>query len=177
MQLFSKRLFLFAVLFAEAFAASACGAKKSAAAPGADTSAGKPLHFTFAGVDGEPLDSGSTRGRVTVLLFVTTFDVASQSQAKRLQDIYRMHAPRINAAAIVLEAPRYADLARSFGEVLGLSYPIAMADKESLKTHPQLHYIEAVPAWLFLDREGRISAVGAGALEPDRIEELVVAAE
>ena len=76
------------------------------------------------------VSSEELRGRATVLLFVTTFDLASQAEAKHLEDLYRTHKPRINAVAVVMEAPKYAPLARSFAEVLGLSYPVALADDD-----------------------------------------------
>lgn len=155
----------------------ACGPKKEAAPSAQAPQDNEPVDFSFAGIDGSAVDASSTRGRVTVLLFVTTFDVASQTQAKRLEDVYRLHAPRINAVAVVLEAPRHVDLARTFRDVLGLNYSIAMADKTSLASHPQLKHVGAVPAWIFLDRSGRVRSVASGALHPDRIEALVGEAE
>lgn len=154
-----------------------CGPKSPAEAEAKAPQSDAPLDFSFAGIDGSAVDSSSMRGRVTVLLFVTTFDVASQAQAKRLEDVYRQHAPRINAVAVVLEAPRYVDLARSFRDVLGLNYSIAMADKTSLAGHPQLKHVGAVPGWIFLDRSGRVSSVASGALSPARLEALVVEAQ
>lgn len=137
----------------------------------------KPVHFSFAGVDGKAIESRDLRGRVTVLLFVTTFDIPSQAQAKRLEDLYRTHSPRLNAVAVVIEAPRYVDLARSYRQVLGLNYAIAMADKSSLAEHPQFRFVHAVPSWIFLDREGRINSSASGALSPGELEEMARQAE
>src|SRR5690606_35375870 len=110
------------------------------------------LEFAFPSVDGTPIASSALLGRVSVLLFVTTFDVASQAQARRLEDLYRTHAPRLNALGVVVEAPRYADLARTFRDSLGLSYPLAMADRTVLESHSVFRQVQAVPAWIFLDR-------------------------
>jgi hypothetical protein len=154
--------------------ASSGGAKESADASGPREG---PVEFSLAGVDGSPIESGKLRGRVTVLLFVTTFDVPSQAQAKRLEDLYRIHAPRLNAVAVIIEAPRYVDLARSYREVLGLNYAIAMADKSSLAEHPQFRYVNAVPSWIFLDREGMVSSVASGALSPEQLVEMARRAE
>jgi peroxiredoxin len=172
-----ERPFVAVFLMLSAVGLLGCGPKKTAAPENQSPQNEAPIDFSFAGIDGSAVDASSTRGRATVLLFVTTFDVASQTQAKRLEDAYRLHAPRINAVAVVLEAPRYVDLARSFRDVLGLSYSIAMADKASLASNPQLKHVGAVPAWIFLDRSGRVSSVASGALHPDRIEALVGEAE
>lgn len=146
-------------------------ATPSKPAQSSSESAVSPLDFSLAGLDGEPLDAAEFRGRVTVLLFVTTFDIPSQAQAKRLQDLHRTHVPRINAVGVILEAPRYVELARSYREVLGLSYPLGMVDKESLEKHPQLHHVSGVPAWIFLDREGKIRSAASGPLTPSELEE------
>lgn len=136
-----------------------------------------PLSYAFAGVDGEVIDSSRHQGRVTVLLFVTTFDLASQVQSKRLQDLFRTHAPRINAAAVVLEAPKYVDLAREYRDQLGLTYDMAIVDKAELGRHEVLSRVRTVPTWIILDRNSGIVFVGTGALTPERLLELVVATE
>jgi len=84
-----------------------------------------------------------------------------------------MHAPRLNALGVVVEAPRYADLARTFRDSLGLSYPLAMADRTVLESHSVFRQVQAVPAWIFLDRNGRLVASAAGALTPAQLSDLV----
>jgi len=101
------------------------------------------------------VSSEELRGRATVLLFVTTFDLASQAEAKHLEDLYRTHKPRINAVAVVMEAPKYAPLARSFAEVLGLSYPVALADDATRQGRGPFGVISSVPSWVILDRDAR----------------------
>jgi peroxiredoxin len=167
----SKRLLV--VLFCVSCAAR----NDSASAKDGSSSARDALKFDFAGVDGSPIASSELRGRVSVLLFVTTFDVASQAQARRLEDLYRTHAPRLNALGVVVEPPRYADLARTFRDSLGLSYPLAMADRSVLGGDPVLRLVQSVPAWLFLDREGRVVASAAGALTPSQLSDLARSAE
>lgn len=112
-----------------------------------------------------------------MLLFVTTFDVLSQAGAKRLEDLYRSHAPRINALAVVLEAPQYVELARSFRDVLELSYPVALVEKQNLRSQGMLAAVQTVPAWVFLDSSGHVSFAGSGALSMTQLEEAVSAVE
>ncbi len=116
---------------------------------------GEPIEFAFGRPDGGLFDSASTRGRVTVVLFVTTFDLASQVQAKQLNQTLRRYRPRINAGAVVLEAPKYAVFADAFGDSLGLIYPIALADTPTREGRGPFGEIEGVPTVVVLSRDGR----------------------
>lgn len=138
---------------------------------------GEPLGFVFGTADGEVLTSEKVRGRVTVLLFLTTFDLSSQVQAKYLEDLHRSHAPRFNAVAVVMEPPKNAELVRSFGEVLGLSYPVALADEGTLNGAGPFGAITSVPTWIVLDRDVRAVFAAAGALRPRELEKKLRLAE
>ena len=116
---------------------------------------GRVLQFAFGTTEGEELSSANTRGRVTVLVFVTTFDLASQVVAKRLNQVARAHHPRINAGAVVLEPPNHAPLAEAFRSALELSYPVALADLPALEQSSGLGEVRSVPTVLVLNGEGR----------------------
>ncbi|HEY4106248.1 MAG TPA: TlpA family protein disulfide reductase [Polyangiaceae bacterium] len=122
---------------------------------------GRVLQFAFGTTDGQEVTSENTRGRVTVLVFVTTFDMASQLVARRLEQVFRTHHPQIHAAAVVLEAPKYAPLADVFKSALELSYPVALADSPALPDAPALASnsnigeVRMVPTVLVLDGGGR----------------------
>lgn len=135
------------------------------------------LHYSIPTVSGGPIDTTAHQGRVTVLLFVTTFDVLSQSQASRLEDFYRSHEPRINAAAVVMEPPRNWELVQSFAKVLSLSYAVGMADHGELSRQGLLGEINTVPAWLVLDARGTVSASGVGTLTITQLKRAVTQAQ
>lgn len=135
------------------------------------------MDFAFPGIDGQVISDEAVSGRVTVLLFATTFDLDSQTQAKELEDLYRTHAPRLNAALIFLEAPQYVELARSFRDVLRLSFPVALADQEELRSGVRFPTVSAVPTWIVLDRSGKVRSHHQGALDGSGLRELVEAAE
>jgi hypothetical protein len=120
-----------------------------------DPTRGQVQRFDFGTTDGEELSSQTTRGRVTVLVLVTTFDLASQVAAKRVNQVLHAHRPRINAAAVVLEAAKYAPLAEAFRSVLELSYPVALADLSTLQRDSTFGEVVSVPTLLVLDAEGR----------------------
>jgi hypothetical protein len=145
---------------------------------GTSRSAGrKTVDFAFSGIDGQVVSDESTRGRVTVILFAATYDLDSQTQAKTLEDLYRMHAPRLNAVLVFLEAPQYVELARSFRDVLRLSYPVALGDQEDIRAGGRFPPVYAVPTWVILDRSSVVQAVHEGALDSADLRKLAEAAE
>lgn len=132
-----------------------------------------PFDYAFGTVDGEEINSAQFRGRATVLLFATTFDLASQAAAKRLEDLYRSQSPRINAAIVVLEPARYAEMARTFAEVTRVTLPIAMADPIVLRAQGPLAKVHAVPTYVVFDAQGALCQVHLGAMTAADLSEMV----
>ena len=116
---------------------------------------GRVQRYEFGTTDGEEFSAESMRGRVTVLVFVTTFDLASQVAAKQLNQALHSHRPRINAGAVVLEAAKYAPLADVFRSALELSYPVALADLPTLAQNSTLGEVRSVPTVIVFDAQGR----------------------
>lgn len=138
---------------------------------------GEVLRYVFGTTDGEELSAQSMRGRVTVLVFVTTFDLASQVAAKRVNQVLHTHRPRINAGAVVLEAPKYAPLAAVFRSALDLSYPVAIADLTTLAQNSTLGELRSVPTLLVLDAEGREILRKSGAFSVSELDGWLAHAE
>ena len=131
-------------------------ANRSAAEPSrtAAKPRGEAIHFAFTTTQQEPFSSRSSRGRATVLLFVTTYDLASQVQARRLDRLLRRQRPRVNGAAVVLESAKYAVLAETYRTWLGLSFPVCVADEETRLGKGPFGWIGRVPTLVVLDRSG-----------------------
>lgn len=138
---------------------------------------GQVHRFVLGTVDGQELSAESMHGRVTALVFVTTFDLASQVAAKRLNQVLHTHRPRINAFAVVLEAPKYAPLAEVFHNALELSYPVALADLGMLERNSTFGEVRSVPTLLVLDREGRERFRKSGAFGVDELNDWLAHAE
>lgn len=133
--------------------------------------------FSYGTPEGEEFGSATTRGRVTALLFVTTFDLPSQLMARRLDEVVRRHRPRVNAAAIVLEAPDHAPLAEVFRTTLGLAYPVGLALTPGVQSEGPFGTIDRVPTLIVLDRRGREVTRRYGALEERDIVAALLRAE
>lgn len=113
-----------------------------------------PVPFAFETLDSKPLSTESLRGRISAIGFITTYDVASQAQARFLAAIARQHVPRINVALLVLEAPDNVPLVQAFTEALPFKGPVAMADAATIAGKGPFAGLHHVPAVVLLDRRG-----------------------
>jgi hypothetical protein len=130
-----------------------------------------PIQFDFPAVgDDVIVNSETMRGRVTALLFITTFDLASQLLARRLGEVLISFAPRANAAAVVIEPPRYADLLPAYREAMSLPYPVVIADFATQQGGGPFGSVTFVPTLIVLDREGREVWRHEGPLERRELE-------
>jgi hypothetical protein len=116
------------------------------------------------------VNSDTTRGRVTVLVFITTFDLVSQLVVRRVGEVIVRFRPRANAAAVVVEAPQYAELLGAYRESLSLPYPVVMADFATQQGSGPFGDITKVPTTVVLDRDGAEVWRHQGPLGPDEIE-------
>lgn len=147
---------------------SAATAPETATASASARSA--PVAYEFPSAGETALVSGETmRGRVTALIFITTFDLASQLTARRLGDVLVSFTPRANAAAVVVEAAVYAELLPAYRTALALPFPVVMADFATQRGAGPFGAITRVPTLVVLDRDGRVVSRHEGALEPDEI--------
>ncbi len=155
----------------------ACGAEPSGRPPASSAARSAAVAFVYTTTEGEELSSATTRGRATAVLFVTTFDLASQLMARRLDTVLRRHKPRANGAAIVLEAPKYSVMADVFRSTLQLSYPVAMADEWGSQEPGPFGHIDRVPTLVILDSAGEETFRQFGVVAQPDIEQALAAAE
>ncbi len=132
-----------------------------------------PVAFGWIDLRGRELSTSSVRGRVTVLAFVATYDVASQAQARFLTGLSKRHVPRLNVGLVVLEQETNRPLVEAFVDTLGIEYPVALADAATLAGKGPFEGLHHVPAVVVLDREGRERARRLGLSREEELEELV----
>lgn len=116
---------------------------------------GDPVSFRYPNVLGGDLASDDLRGRVTVLLLITTYDVPSQAEVSFLTRLHKEHVPRLNAALIVLEPPESRDIVREYVRALAVDYPVGMADAATIAGRGPFKELQHVPSVVILDRGGR----------------------
>jgi hypothetical protein len=129
------------------------------------------VQFAFGTVDGGELSSDTTRGRTTLLLFVTTYDLPSQGEALLLREVVSTYKPRLNAGIVMMEPPQSAALAQVWRDSLKLDLPVAMASPSLLAGESPLGRVAGVPTLLVLDRRGRLVTRREGGLSRAEIEQ------
>jgi hypothetical protein len=145
-----------------ALAFACCGGKPPAAAeapPGASTIGSAPLRsaeFAFDSLDDRPVSSEATRGKPTVLVFVTTGSLSAQAQVDFLVAMAKRDADHVNYAAIALEPRENRELVEMYRRSLSVSFPVAMADALTLAGHGVFGDVSAVPVTVILDRAGHL---------------------
>lgn len=112
--------------------------------------------FEYPAIDGSRLSSDTTRGRRTVLVFMTTYDLVSQVVVRTVMQAFRVETPRINAGLVVLEPPKNLPLVEAFAASLDVPFPVALADAETLGGRGPFGNIVAVPTTLVLDVRGAL---------------------
>jgi len=111
--------------------------------------------FAYTALDGTVVSSATLRGRMTVVAFVTSYDAASQAQARFLKKVARSHVPRLNVLLLVLEPRGHEPIVRAFADALQLSFPVALADEATIRGEGEFTGMQHVPAVVLLDRKGR----------------------
>ncbi|HVU01773.1 MAG TPA: TlpA family protein disulfide reductase [Polyangiaceae bacterium] len=150
----------------------ACGGG-GGASRGASRPASPPVFFDFAALDGTHVSSETTRGRVTVVAFITTYDLPSQVLVRELSDLVRRHKPRINALGVVLEPPKNAPLVETFAEALELGFTVTLADAATLEQRGPFGTITGVPTLVVLGPDGTERVRREGAPSPAELERAV----
>lgn len=158
------------LLLSVAAALSGCGGTDREATSPTVQDTGPERVFAYSAIDGSRFDSETTRGRYTVLLFLTTYDLSCQLAARQLEDLYRRHVPRINAGVVVLEPPQDQLLVEAFVSTLTLSYPVALADRLTLVGDSAFGRISTIPTYVVLSPRGREIWRSSGWASPEAVE-------
>ncbi len=130
--------------------------------------------WIFATTDGTPFSAKDVIGRTTIVLFLTTYDVASQIAANRLEVCIHSLARRTNAIAVAMEPPDHAVLVGTFHDALRLSFPVLMPDPGTLAGQGPFGAIEMVPTWVVLTASGDEVWRGVGVGSLPQLREILV---
>jgi hypothetical protein len=146
------------------------GAPPSAVPEAPPPPSGPPLSFAYDTLDGKALSSETTTGRFTVIGFITTYDLASQAEVRFLAGLGRAHAPRVNVAALVLEPRDNRPLVEAFVTSLGIWFPVALADAETIAGRGPFADLHHVPSVIILDKQGREAFRHVGLIEQNELD-------
>ena len=118
-------------------------------------SEGAPLKLTVRLADGEWIDVGDLRGRLVLVVLLTTYDAVCQAQLVPLNHIAHRH-PEIPIVG-VLSQEEASQLLAAYVDAVHPAFPLGYdADAKVLVGETAIGSIEAVPLIVSLDRTGRI---------------------
>jgi hypothetical protein len=132
--------------------------------------AGALRDFGFTTLDGRTVSSEGYRGRMTVVAFITTYDLGSYVQARYVNTVFKRHKPRTNALVLVLEPPENLDLVQAFMDNYAIDCDVAMADAETIAGRGPFPGVGSVPSLVLLDRRGREVWRNLGIVTTDRLD-------
>ena len=134
----------------------------------------EPLHFQYELIDGNRwLASETLRGKPAVLGFLTTYDIASQAEARFLNGILRRFAGRVQVGAIMLERADNRPLIFAFRDGLNLGYPVALGDASLISGAGPFGDVHVVPSTVVLDAEARLVWKKMGLAREEEIEKVL----
>jgi hypothetical protein len=136
-----------------------------------------PVVYSWTDIRGRPISSEAMAGRITVIGFITTYDVVSQAQVRYLNSLLREHVPRVNVAVLVLEKPENLPMIEAYVNALELPFPVAIADPLTIQGDGPFKGLHHVPAITILDREGRERHRHLGLLDRGALEKAVIDVE
>ncbi len=129
---------------------------QAAAVGGWSPSVEVPVEFAFDSLDERSVSGGATRGKPTIVAFVTTASLAAQAQVDFLVAMSRHDGDRVNYAVVAMEDRDSRELVELYKKALSIPFPVAMADAPTLAGSGAFGDVRAVPVTVILDRKGRV---------------------
>jgi peroxiredoxin len=151
-----------------------CGGSGNGAVGKSSVVGEAPIRFALTGLDGAKISSDSVRGKPYVLVFFTTWDVASQAQMIALSKYCSgatiaksAHPCKSSVAAVALDDAQNRELVEAFAETMKLPFPVATATL--LEARALLGEGLGVPTTLVVDSLGRVAHLERAAMAPQAL--------
>jgi hypothetical protein len=119
--------------------------------------ASAPVDFAFDSLDDRPVNAASTRGKPTIVVFVTTSSLLAQAQVDFLVAMAKHDGDRVNYVAVALEEPGNRELVELYRKSLSIPFPIAIADEKTIAGVGPFGTVNIVPVTVILDGAGRVA--------------------
>lgn len=149
-----------------------CGSKKDPGPPVGMSGVSSPVaEFAYDSLDARAVSSDAARGKVGVLMFITTYDLASQANVNFLIDVAK-HDPAPFYAIIDLEDRAQRELVESYRDQLNIKVPVAMSDVG------RTGFGEVrVPTTIVIDPKGKIAFRKEGLIKGDELRHAIDSAQ
>ena len=133
---------------------------------------GEPMRFSLRTTRGREVTHGEILGKPTVIAFVSTFDWASQAQARFVASLTQPSDRAPNCLAIAIEQDENRVLVESFAKNLSLPYPVAHVPTEKLKAS-SFRGVTMVPTIWILDEQARVVWKHHGLTSEEQLREVL----
>jgi hypothetical protein len=155
-------------------ASQACVPAKAEAPPPAvgvsvPESARQIILFKYDSLDERPVSSEAQRGRPTVVAFVTTWDIGSQAQVDFLVAMAKNDGDKNNYLLVALQERTEREIVELYRTKLGVTFPVALADRETIAGGGPFGDVHNVPTVVILDRQGHIVWQKVGLAKSDEL--------
>jgi hypothetical protein len=121
------------------------------------TSLSAPVDFAFESLDERAVTSTSTRGKPTVLAFITTSSLSSQAEVDFLVAMAKRDGERVHYAVVALEGAENREIVALYQKALAIPFPVALADVRTVAGGSAFGDVSAVPVTVLLDGAGRVA--------------------
>jgi hypothetical protein len=131
--------------------------------------ASAPIQFAFDSLDARDVSTGAVIGKPTVVVFMTTWDLSSQAQIDFLVPMSKKDGGAVNYVMVALQEPKERELVEVYASHLGVTFPVALADKGVMDGGGPFGELKAVPTLVILDRAARMVWRHVGLARPEEI--------
>jgi hypothetical protein len=127
--------------------------------------------FNYDSLDTRAVSSDAARGKVAVLVFMTTYDLASQANVNFVIDVAKRDSQPF-FAMVALEDRAQRELVESYRDQLNVKFPVAMTDVG------RTGFGEVrVPTVIVLDPTGKIAFRKEGIVKGDELRHAIDSAQ
>ncbi len=125
--------------------------------------------FVFDSLDARPVARDALRGKPAVLVFVTTWDIASQAQVGFVVRMAERDGDVVTYALVALHERHERELVEAYARTLKVTFPVALGDAESRVGRGPLGDVHQIPTVLVLDAAGRVVKRHIGLTKTDAL--------
>jgi hypothetical protein len=129
----------------------------------------KEAAFAFDSLDERPVTSDAARGKIGVLVFVTTWDLTSQAQVNYLNAMVKNDGDKVFYAVVAVQEGSSKNLVAAYARSLSVTCPVAVVDPVTLNARAPFGEIRQVPTVVVLDRAGKIAWMRTGLAKAEEV--------
>jgi len=133
--------------------------------------------FQFDSLDDRPVSREALFGKPAVVVFLTTWDIASQAQVAVLLKMAEKDGPRVRYVMVALHERHERELVETYARTLKWPHPVALSDAETRVGRGPLGDVHLIPTTLVIDAEGRLVKKHVGVTRPDALRPSIEAAK